>query len=340
MATIKDISKEAGVSIATVSRVLNYDHALSVADETRKRIFEIAQRLNYKTPRERNGSSTTKDRYRIGLVSWYSDQEEMLDPYYMAIRMGVERECFQRQMEWVKLFFHESRALEWTGEALDGIIAIGRYDKDDLLRFPSDMDNILFIDSSPDDNRFDSVVLDFNKSVGQLLTYLMELGHQKIGYIGSRNRVNNKWVQDDRERVFCEWLTERGRYNEAYVYTGEALYSEDGYQLMKRAIEQGSLPTAFFAQNDSMAAGALRALHEAKLKVPKEVSIIGFNDIAISAYLQPPLTTVKVHMEYMGESAVELLADRLQSKRAIAKKLVLPTSLTIRKSCASQKSSL
>lgn len=337
MATIKDIAEKARVSIATVSRVLNYDPGISVADETRKRIFEIAQELNYKTLRQRNGQ-TVKERYRVGLVNWYSEQEEMLDPYYMAIRLGVERECFQRQMDLVKLFTRgDSDGRDWSGESLDGIIAIGRFEKDDLSRFPEGFENIVFVDSSPDDNRFDSVVIDLRKSVSEVLDYLTGLGHTAIGYIGGHNVVNNKQVQDERELVFMERLTARGFYEPAYVFTGENLYSEDGYKLMKSAISGEKLPTAFFIENDSMAVGALRALHEAKLRVPHDISIVGYNDIAISAFLQPPLTTVKVHMEHMGETAVELLADRLAAKREIAKKIVLPTRLQERESSGEPK---
>ncbi|WP_054022991.1 LacI family DNA-binding transcriptional regulator [Bacillus sp. FJAT-28004] len=332
MATIKDIAQQAKVSIATVSRVLNYDPGISVADETRKRIFEIAQQLNYKTLRQRNGTGL-KERYRIGLVNWYSDQEEMLDPYYLAIRLGIERECFHRNMDLVKLFMQvHSDGIDWPCESFDGMIAIGRFEKEDLDRFPQGLDPIVFVDSSPDDNRYDSVVIDIGKSVSEVIDYLIRLGHTEIGYIGGHNFVNNKRVRDEREHVFIERMTAKGLFDAELVYTGEHLYSEDGYKLMKQAIDENKLPTAFFIENDSMAVGALRALHEAKLRVPEDISIVGYNDIAISAFLQPPLTTVKVHMEYMGETAVELLADRMTSKRDIAKKIVLPTRLQERES--------
>jgi len=332
MATIKDIAQQAKVSIATVSRVLNYDPGISVADETRKRIFEIAQQLNYKTLRQRNGAGL-KERYRVGLVNWYSDQEEMLDPYYMAIRLGIERECFHRNMDLVKLFMQvHSDEKDWPDESFDGIIAIGRFEKEDLDRFPQGLGQIVFVDSSPDDNRFDSVVIDIGKSVAEVIDYLIQLGHTEIGYIGGHNVVNNKRVRDEREHVFIERMNDKGLFDAELVYTGEQLYSEDGYKLMKQAIDGNKLPTAFFIENDSMAVGALRALHEAKLRVPEDISIVGYNDIAISAFLQPPLTTVKVHMEYMGETAVELLADRMTSKRDIAKKIVLPTRLQERES--------
>lgn len=333
MATIKDIAKMAGVSISTVSRVLNYDPGLSVSEETRKRIIEIAQRLNYKTPRERI-SGAGKERFRIGLVSWYTEREETLDPYYLAVRLGVERECFQRQYECVRLFLQDAGHLAMNGEPLDGIIAIGRFEREDLAKFPAGMDSIIFVDSSPDENRFDSVVLDFRKSVGEVLDYLVGLGHRKIGYIGSRNLVNGRPVKDERETVYREWLQRRNLYDPAHIHIGTNLYPEDGYALMKRALESGNRPTAFFVENDSMAIGALRALHEAGVQVPRDVSIVGFNDIAISEYLQPPLTTVKVYMEFMGETAVELLGERFASKRQIPKKIVLPTVLTVRASCA------
>ncbi|MED4987112.1 LacI family DNA-binding transcriptional regulator, partial [Geobacillus stearothermophilus] len=102
MATLKEIAEKVGVSVATVSRVLNYDATLSVSDETRRRIFEVAQELNYKTLRER--SQQARESFRFGLIHWYSERQEIDDPYYMAIRLGVEKECFDRGIELVKLF--------------------------------------------------------------------------------------------------------------------------------------------------------------------------------------------------------------------------------------------
>ncbi|KQY82998.1 LacI family transcriptional regulator [Paenibacillus sp. Root52] len=342
MATIKDIAGQAGVSIATVSRVLNYDPTLSVSDETRKRILEIAQQLNYRTPRERNGSGAahgvTKETRRIGLMNWYTDQEEMLDPYYLAIRLGIERECFKHQFELVKMYKHTTgEGIDWNGEAPDGIIAVGRFEQKDIDCFPANLDAVVFVDSSPDEEHFDSVVFDMRHAVRGALDYLSSLGHSRIGYIGGHNESYARTTRDERELAFGEWLQEHNLHESAFVYMGSNWYPEDGYQLMKSALESQVCPTAFLVQNDSMAVGALRALHEAGVKVPEEMSIIGFNDIAMSAFMQPPLTTVKVHMEYIGETAVELIAERLLSKRDIAKKVVLPTKLIIRGSCAELK---
>ncbi|CAI6028370.1 HTH-type transcriptional repressor MelR [Paenibacillus sp. JJ-100] len=339
MATIKDIAGQAGVSMATVSRVLNYDPTLSVSDETRKRILEIAQELNYRTPRERNGGASanggSKETRRIGLMNWYTDQEEMLDPYYLAIRLGIERECFKHQFELVKMYKHSTgESIDWNGEPPDGVIAIGRFESQDLDCFPLNLDAVVFVDSSPDDERYDSVVFDMGHAVRGALNYLQALGHTRIGYIGGHNDQYSRTTRDERELAFGEWCKTHDLYEPSHVFMGSNWYPEDGYQMMKKALESSSRPTAFLVQNDSMAIGALRALHEADIKVPEEISIIGFNDIAMAEFIQPPLTTIKVHMEYMGETAVELIAERLLSKRNIAKKVVLPTKLIERGSCS------
>lgn len=332
MTTIKDIAKRAKVSMATVSRVLNYDPNISVSEQTRKKIFEVAQELNYKTLKERSGQ-TIKSGFRIGLLNWYTDQEELLDPYYLAIRLGIERECYARHIELVKMYIYEQGNGINNQVNVDGIIAIGRYQKEDLECLSQYTKHIVFVDSSPDEQLYDSVVIDLKQAVFDVLNYLVSLGHEKIAYIGGRNTRNNKQIVDVRELAFIEGLMASHMYDEALVFTGQNLYAEDGYQLMKSIIEQKKVPTACFVENDSMAIGVLRALHEAKIKVPDEVSIVGFNDVAITEFLQPPLTTVHVYMEEMGETAVELMFDRLTNRRLLPRKVTLPTKLIERESC-------
>ncbi|WP_374718460.1 transcriptional regulator EbgR [Parageobacillus toebii] len=330
MATLKEIAEKAGVSVATVSRVLNYDTTLSVSDETRKRIFEVAQQLNYKTLRER--SQQTKERFRFGLVHWYSERQELDDPYYMAIRLGVEKECFERQIELVKLFKQNGSYSEERMENLDGIIAVGKFGPKDVSAFAASTEHIVFVDCSPDEQKFDSVVIDLRKSTITVLDYLLQLGHKKIGYIGGREYVDGQTLlHDEREATFYEYLYLKGIYDSRYIWTG-SFTAEDGYRLMKQAISAKDIPTAFFIASDSMAIGALRALHEAQIPVPDDISIVGFNDIPTAKFIHPPLTTVKVYTEFMGETAVELLVERLTTKRTICKKVVVPTKLIVRES--------
>ncbi|OJV66692.1 MAG: LacI family transcriptional regulator [Clostridiales bacterium 38-18] len=332
MATIKDIAKKAGVSSATVSRVLNYDESLSVSDEKRKLIFEIAESLEYMPPRKRNINRAPK-KLKIGLVHWYTMSQELDDPYYMSIRLGIEKMCYENNIEIVKIFRPDEYDFQKL-ESVDGFIAIGKFTDGQIAKIYERSPNIVFVDSSPQETRFDSVVIDFEKAVTGALDYLWQIGHRNIGYIGGREYIGPDQVAlgERRESVFRQHMMDLGAYEEKNVFIG-AFLAESGYRLMKQAIQTlVELPSAFFVASDSIAIGVLRAIHECGLKVPKDVSVIGFNDIPTSKYTVPPLTSIRVHKEFMGETAVELLLERIMRKREIAKKVVVPTELQLRES--------
>lgn len=334
MATIKDIANIAGVSSATVSRVLNYDTSLSVADDTKKRIFEVAEELDYKTRKERNKNKKYNKRGKIGIIHWYSQTQELEDPYYLSIRMGIEKECFNKQIEIITIFKGDNKQTKNQLNNLDGVISIGKFSKAEVDEFSNYSKNIVFVDFSPNERLYDSIVINFRKAVLELLEYLLNLGHKKIGYIGGREYIgeNRELIEDEREITYFEFMKNRKIYDENYVYLGR-FTAEDGYSLMKKAIEDGNLPTAFFIASDSMAIGAIKALHEANINVPNDVSIIGFDDIPTSKYIAPPLSTVKIYTEFMGVTAVGLINERINENREISKKVVIPTELIIRESC-------
>lgn len=332
MATIKDIAQKAGVSSATVSRVLNYDSTLSVSDEKRKLILEIAEELEYSTPRKRRARAGKK-KLRIGLIHWYTVQQELEDPYYMSIRIGIEKTCIENNMDIFKVYDPENYDFSQL-EQVDGLIAIGKYDNKQIETFLNVTEYLVFVDSSPQEQDFDSIVIDFEKAVVNAIKALVKNGHKHIGYIGGREYVGPERIPlgERRELIFREYMKSINMLDEKEIYIG-SFVAESGYQLMKKAISNSkNLPTAFFIASDSMAIGALRALHEADLKVPDDISLIGFNDIPTSKYTVPPLATVRVHKEFMGETAVEMLLERIVKKRVIPKKVVIPTKLIVRES--------
>lgn len=331
MATIKDIAKKAAVSSATVSRVLNYDNTLSVSDEKRKLILEIAEKLDYQTPRKRR--SNTGLNIRIGLIHWYTLRQELEDPYYMSIRLGIEKTCYENKIEMVKIHNPEEYDFEHM-EGIDGLIAIGKFHDREIQRFKGISPNIVFVDSSPREMEFDSVVSDLVPAVENALEYLIELGHNHIGYIGGQEFIGPEKVPLDECRLetFRAYLRKRDLLDEKQVLVGEFV-AESGYQLMKKTIaESDQLPTAFFFGSDSMAIGGMRALHEAGLRIPQDVAVLGINDIPTAKYTSPALSTIRIHKEFMGETAVELLLERVVRKRTISKKVVVPTCLIERDS--------
>ncbi|XZF75308.1 LacI family DNA-binding transcriptional regulator [Bacillus sp. AL-1R] len=326
MATIKDIAERIGVSIATVSRVLNYDTTLSVSDETKQRVFEVAEELSY---RKKNGRRPTS--YKIAIVHWYTEKEELDDMYYMSIRHGVETQCDLQNIQTTKMYMD----VQNTNEEFHGIIAIGKFSTKQAEELSKRTENIVFVDSSPDEDRFDSVVSNFTKATENVLQYFINHGHTNIGYIGGKETYKDQTsdIDDPRRVTFEKFLSEKGLYNDSSVYIG-TFSVNDGYKLMKQAIQQQkeNLPTAFFVGNDPIAIGALKALHEENIKVPDRVSIIGVNDISVSKYVHPPLSTVKVFTEIMGATAVDLLLEKL-ADRQVAKKVCISTKLVIRESC-------
>ncbi|VBB09867.1 laci bacterial regulatory protein hth signature [Lucifera butyrica] len=322
MATIKDIAEKAGVSTATVSRVLNYDSTLSVSEETKKKVFEIAEELAYE---KRTARKTAVS--KIALINWRTQEEELNDLYYMSIRLGIERRCDQLSLGIVKFF--RNSITELTKENIQGIILLGVYSEEEIACFKDITPNMVFVDCLVhDEDHFDYVVIDHARATRKVIDYFLAKGHKEIGYIGG----NKASAYDGRRSTFKAYMKEKELLREDYIYSGRFTVT-DGYELMKKAIDDhgDQLPTAFFVGNDSMAIGCLNALNEAEIPVPGRVNIVGFNDISICRYFSPPLSTVKVYTELMGETAVDLLVESFNG-RNIPKKVVVATKLKIRQS--------
>lgn len=339
MATVREIAKLTGVSASAVSRILNGDLSLSVQEETRRRVVECAKQLNYKVnPRKTARSADNLKDYKIGLVTFASEQFETEDAYYLSIRMSIEKEFNQ-------LGLHITRTIRWTSrnsyeslEGLDGLIIIGKFQIDPYDMFFNRIKNVVFVDYSPDESRFDSVVVDFGMVTQLALDYLTKLGYQKIGLISSRDYINRLGpdsgyeLVDQRQSSFEAYMKQKNRFDAGYVFIGEHFSMSVGYRLMKQAIQSNNLPEAFLIGSDPMAIAAYKALEEAHLKVPEDIAVISIDDIEMASYTTPPLTTVKVYTEQMGKSAVRLLLERIEG-REVPLKIVVPAVLKIRKSC-------
>lgn len=330
MATIKDIAAQAGVSIATVSRVLNFDESLNASEETKKRIFEAAEELGYITVRERKNKSR---KFTIGVINWYSQEEEVKDPYFLYIRLGVERKCKEHEviLKYVDL---NSGTID---KDIDGVIAIGKFGMKEVERIEKISSTIVFIDCSPDEKRHDSVVTDYKMGVTEALQYLKDLGHQDIGYIGAAEYINEGTTKlvDYREESYKAFMADLGNLKVQWIRVREGFTHQNGYELMQEALKQEDVPTAFFVASDPMAIGVYKAVAEAHLNIPEDISIVSFDDIETAQFLVPALTSVKVYTDFMGETGVETLLERLKTGRTISKKILIPTELVIRESCKS-----
>ncbi|MCY8508841.1 LacI family DNA-binding transcriptional regulator [Bacillus mojavensis] len=336
MVRIKDIALKANVSSATVSRILNEDHSLSVAGETRQRVISIAEELGYQTVAKRRKARGQKQRAQplIGVLSCLSPDEERQDSYFSSIRKGIEKECIEQEI-FITNSIHLGSFQEHMFRELDGIIVIGRVHDEAVQHINGRLEHAVFINHSPDPQIYDSIGIDFEAAARQAIDHLFDLGYKRLGYIGGQEKEHTlrdgqsirRTIEDKRQTAFLQSANPQPEH----VLVGD--YSmREGYRLMKKAITQGNLPEAFFIASDSMAIGALKALREADLHVPRDTAIVSFNGIEEAEFASTPLTTVKVYTEEMGRTGVKQLLDRFNG-RTIPHQVTLPTTLIIRQSC-------
>lgn len=328
MATIKDIAEKAGYSISTVSRVLNNDQSLSVPDETREKIYEVAEQLNY---RKKTVRLLVKN---IAFLYWLSDKEELEDVYYKTMRIEIEKlaRIFNVEMITYKI----SGGIQQIPDNIEGFIAVGTFSDKELTYLRSITSNGVFIDSSPDPLHYDSVRPDLAQITRTTIDYLVEKGHQEIGLIGGtyHNPNTDEDERDLRERVFRRYMEEKGLLKEEYIFSHRGFSVENGYYLMNNAIEKlgDELPTAFFVAADPIAVGCLQALNEQGIAIPNRVSIVSINNISVTKYVSPPLTTFHIDIRELCKNAIELLLEQILEKRKLVKTLYLGSELVIRKS--------
>lgn len=315
MVTLKDIAIRAGVSNATVSRVLNEDPTLSVREETRERILAIAEELRYTKQKPQTR--------KVMLLQWYTPEEELDDLYYQSIRLGAEKRLREAGLEVERQFDELPQETD-----VDGICAIGKFSRDEVRQLQRLGRPLCFIDSDQLMLGEDSVVIDFTFAVQSLLDRITELGHQHIGFLGGREYTHDQkhLLADPREELFRSALQQLGLYREDCFYTG-TFSTDSGQEMMRQALAQHGeeLPTLFFAANDSIAIGAMRELQSQQVPVPERVSLIGFNDSNVARYVYPSLSTIYVDTETMGATGIDLLLDRIQTQRLVAKKVSLST---------------
>ncbi|PZD96281.1 transcriptional regulator [Paenibacillus sambharensis] len=345
MATIKDIAIKAGVSTATVSRVLNNDPALSVSEETRGRIFSIAEEMGYKPSRLRRQKRVKElARQEIGLLMWSSPEQEREDPYFSAIRRGIEFNGEELGIAVSKIIRGSAPLDPLPFQQLDGLIVIGSIDHDDVIRQLGREDRVVFVNHSIQRPGCDSVNLHFGEAVESVIRHLISLGHRRIGYIGGHDWIHKlgdeaggRPIAEARRLYLERMLSEQGLLQPELVLEGDWT-TTSGYRLMKQLLALDERPTACFIASDPMAIGALKALHEEGVQVPSEMAIVGFDDIEVSAFVNPPLTTVKVYTDQMGRTAVQLLLERLEGREA-AVHATVGTRLIIRESCGGDRRS-
>ncbi|MFC6170941.1 LacI family DNA-binding transcriptional regulator [Loigolactobacillus jiayinensis] len=332
MTTIKDIAEHAKVSPATVSRILNYDDKLSVSDETRQRVFKIAEEMNYQ---KKKLAKYRLKKKKIAIVQWHSNTEELGDLFYMQIQYGIEAKA--HDLKFASTVYSIDQIIEKIDfdSSYIGIIAVGKFDHTEITALSRYQLPIVFIGVNTLGLGFDCVNGDYTLATRQIIDYFFTKKITDIGLlIGIEHTKTEKLVlPDPREQTYKTYLEKLGYFNDKLIFAGD-FTPQSGYNLMQQAItELGTdLPHGFIIGNDTMAIGAIHALQEADIKIPERVSLISFNDISIAQFTNPTLSTVHAYTETLGENAVSLLLERVAEPDAVPHMLTFASKLILRAS--------
>lgn len=338
MVSIRDLARYTGFSIATISRVLNNDPTMCVSERARTTILEAAQTLNYVPNRAHR---TKKPRpTHIAVAEMLTPAEQLWDHYYLFLRDFALQACLDMDVN-VSLLFERDNAYRALKTAPpDGVLAIGIFSPAQIKELSAVSANLVFLDSSPDELRFDSVVLNFKLGVEQALDYLIDCGHRRIGFLGPVEKLDSlkQPAPEIRRQVFIDYMTRAGLYDQRLLIDTK-LTSADTVDAMARLGKclknSDDPPTAFLAYNEATAYAAYDTCRRLGLRVPQDLSIISFDNTPANLFTHLPLTSINTQMAYMGETAVRLLLDRIESPMDPPRKIIVPPTLVKRDSVIS-----
>ena len=328
MITIKEIAQQAGFSPSTVSRLLSNDPSLSVSPETKHKILSTALSLGY----ERKYIKTIIE--KIALLFWITEIEELEDIYFKDMRLKIEKYANENNMELVTI--KKESGISKIPKDINGFIAIGSFSEKEISKLLKITKNGVFIDSNPAPDYYDSVQPNTPLITKKAIDYFIKNGHSNIGFIGGtfHNPNTDLEEKDIREISFRYYMQKIGYFNEDNIFIEPNFSVDSGYKSAKKAIEnlKDKLPTAFFVASDPIAIGVLQALNEYNIPVPSRVSVISINNIDVSKYVSPPLSTFNIDINELCKTAINLLSERIIEDRKLQKTIYLNCELIIRKS--------
>ncbi len=252
-------------------------------------------------------------------MQWFNQKEELEDLYYLSIRLGIEKKAQELGFELTKVILKEEEIPE---NNYDGVLALGKFDATQVAELKALGSEILFIDFDATSYDASSLVVDFERGVELALKALHVDELTEITMLSGIEKTKNSEEEllDPRLKVFVKLLKDKKKEFNVYL---SSFTVEGGYKKMKEVLETGTIPKALFCASDTLAIGASKAILEAGLKIPQDIALVGFNDISVSKYVTPALSTIKVHTDWMGEKAVLLIAEQMKENYPLPVKTVL-----------------
>lgn len=334
MANLHDVAAKSKVSVSTVSRIISEDPSFNVTEETREKVLRVAKDLGYKK-KEVKEKKVISSTINIGVVQMYSREQLMDDPYYLKIENNLELHCGKYQINIVRLQRNEDgEVLIDENTSIMGLFAIGIFAGKEIDELKKVTNNIVFIDSSPNDLEYYGVVPNYRTGIETSVRYLIECGHTNIGFIGEEFALGDKKnrVIEPRKMYFEAVMKSIKLFNESNMVAIKNNV-QSGYETMKKYLEENDhYPSAFFVSSDSCANGVIRGILEAGLRIPEDISLVAYNNTILSQFAMVPLTSVSVSVEKMALIALRNMEDLLEGssfpvRTAISGELVIRESV-------------
>ncbi len=331
--TIKDVAKNAGVSIATVSKVIN-EIPGHYSPGTKKRVAKAIESLNYQ-PNLVARSLRSSKTHTVDFVV------PELQPFFTEILKGVQYVAKKKSYSVVvcdtgydpgQEAAHVDSLLKRRVDG--GIFTSGVIQSEHILRLKEQGIPIVLIEKFINDPDIPGVLIDNISAARKAVKHLIELGYRDIGFISAPvEMIPFKDRFEGYRRALHENMIP---YNSSNVHIKDNIGREsleDGYRLMERIIQQGNYPRAFFIVSDTLAIGAMKAIRDSGLRVPDDIAIVGFDDIEMASFCEPPLTTMAQRKYEMGVKGMELLVKAMSGVKLRKKEVKLEVELIVRESC-------
>lgn len=335
--SLRDVAQAAGVSLGTASRALN--NKSNVLPETRAQVLKAASHLGYKL-QIRVPSTVTSKLNTIGVVIKRDPGDyPRIDVFNYRILAAIEDECQNLGLNLLYASVQVDQyghALTWpnmlTDEAVDGLIVVGPFFERTLLSINGKLQvPLVLVDAYAPGADLDAILTDNVTGAYRAVEYLIANGHRHIGLIGSYSlEVNQHMSIQERRRGYCQALSDAW-ITDTYIENGP-LEREHARVAVQDLLKRAPQVTAIFACNDDVATGVIRGAQELGLRIPDDLSVIGFDDTEHAAQSIPPLTTMRVHTTLMGSLAVRQLFDQSTRERKVPMTIRLGTELIIRES--------
>lgn len=334
--TINDVARLSGLSLSTVSLVINKRGYVS--RETRDKVQKVISDLSYHPTRSARGlASKTSGNLGFILSDYHFSQAE---PFYTKVFLGTEFEA--RNHNYYILLTTVGKTFNKNNDVprfllernVDGVIIAGKVtgkliDYIDALGIP-----IVLVDYESKKRRHSTVVMDNRAGARLAVQHLLELGHRSVAFVAGD--IDHPSIAE-RFAGFQDAFRERGKRPDDMLISVDqpALWGDDGAEAIEKILRRGGHPTAVFAANDAMAIGCAKSLRARGMRIPDDIAVVGFDDIEMSSHFEPPLTTVRVFKEEMGKLAVLRLVEMIKSKSRAVVTTHVPVELVIRGSTGS-----